>query len=345
MKLVIIPGGGGRFGNQLISYANIVAWLTGMRRRYCLLFLPLYPYSAHFAKPGMWCLAVGGEEPVKELSRAQTLAGVARGCESLLGQRLWSAAIRRLLSERTIRVCTGLVGRDCVVYPSSDRCCEQVGGEVPVIRSFPSRELFEGTEASVTILEGWPRGELLGDWRRVDDELALVRRLTAIRRDRRLRAQAHFGQVADLHDVVVGVHVRRTDYATWCGGRYFFGIQQYSAWMRQVYSIYAKQGCSAAFLVASDDRVSLSDFPGLDVTLASGTAGQGGHFTQDLVELSLCDVVLAPPSTFSAWACIVGGTPLIVLRRSGMVIRKDMILHGKIEAFRGDPDLARALFI
>lgn len=102
-------------------------------------------------------------------------------------------------------------------------------------------------------------------------------------------------------DALVGVHVRRGDYATFKGGRYFYSWSDYRRLMERVRGEMPQRGVS--FLVSTDDRVPAGAFRGLDVIRPPG------HLVADLVALSLCDRILGPPSTYNRWASYYGQVP------------------------------------
>jgi hypothetical protein len=101
--------------------------------------------------------------------------------------------------------------------------------------------------------------------------------------------------------LLVGVHVRRGDYARFKGGRYFFEHRQYAHLMRATQEAFP--GREATFLVCSDEPVPLAPFAGLDVLLGPGSE------IDDLYSLAACDVLLGPPSTYTTWASYYGEVP------------------------------------
>ncbi len=113
----------------------------------------------------------------------------------------------------------------------------------------------------------------------------------------RLRQQA---------DIVIGVHIRRGDYRTYEGGKYFFEIPRYAAWMRELAVQFP--GRTAAFFVCSDEPRNREEFAGLTVGIGVGPP------INDLYTLAGCDFVLGPLSTFSQWASFYGNVPLLHLR-------------------------------
>jgi hypothetical protein len=125
---------------------------------------------------------------------------------------------------------------------------------------------------------------------------------------------AHARAVAALHaqlraraDLVIGVHVRRGDYAGWKGGQYFWEPAAYVALARRVASLFA--GRRALFLVASNEPID----PALWADLPFAPAP--GHPVQDLYALAGCDLLFGPPSTFSQWASFYGDVPLWTVER------------------------------
>jgi hypothetical protein len=119
-------------------------------------------------------------------------------------------------------------------------------------------------------------------------------------------------------DIVIGVHVRHGDYRTWKGGKFFYPVECYAAWMRDLATQFP--GRQVAFLVCSDERRKAEEFAGL--TVGFGTKSPVG----DLFALAGCDYIIGTKSTFPQWASFYGGKPLLqILDRNAKV---------KVEDFR-----------
>ena len=116
-------------------------------------------------------------------------------------------------------------------------------------------------------------------------------------------------------DVVVGVHVRRGDYQGWKQGRFYFPVERYAAWMREMAEQFP--GRKTAFFVCSDEPRSRNEFEGLTVEIG------GGPPVTDLYTLARCDYVFGPPSTFSQWASFYGNTPMLHLQNPGATIDRE----------------------
>ena len=107
-------------------------------------------------------------------------------------------------------------------------------------------------------------------------------------------------------DVIVGVHIRHGDYATFMNGRYFYSVQQYAAAMQSI----AQQlpGKRIAFLVCSNVKVERSDFGDLQVHFGPG------HIIEDMYAMAEADLLVGPPSTYTGWASFYGNVPLLEMR-------------------------------
>ena len=93
-------------------------------------------------------------------------------------------------------------------------------------------------------------------------------------------------------DVVIGIHIRHGDYATFMDGRYYYSLDQYAALMHRV--VEQLSGQRVKFLVCSNAKWIPEIFEGLDVT--PGT----GHITEDMYALAETDLIFGPPSIIRA---------------------------------------------
>lgn len=106
-------------------------------------------------------------------------------------------------------------------------------------------------------------------------------------------------------DLLVGVHIRQDDYRQWKNGVHFYETERYAQWMRE--HLERNPGRKVVYLVCASNALNEPLFAGLPIVKGPGfPAG-------DLHALSLCDKIIGPPSTFSAWASYHGGVPLCVL--------------------------------
>ena len=116
-------------------------------------------------------------------------------------------------------------------------------------------------------------------------------------------------------DVLVGVHMRQTDYKEFVGGRFFYSLEQYLMKMLEIRDLYHPRRCS--FLICSDAQWEGNLKPGLAYFSGPGT------LVGDLMALSKCDLILGPPSTFSGWAAWYGKVPIHFLENPTISLALD----------------------
>ncbi|MEI8293283.1 MAG: alpha-1,2-fucosyltransferase [bacterium] len=116
------------------------------------------------------------------------------------------------------------------------------------------------------------------------------------------------------NDLLVGLHVRRGDYANWLGGRFYYDLDAYAAWIRMAQALWPER--RVGFLICSNENVA----PLLTQPSVQASSGPGAPIT-DIYALAACDFLIGPPSTFTLWASYYGGAPL------HMLMEKDQKLH------------------
>lgn len=119
------------------------------------------------------------------------------------------------------------------------------------------------------------------------------------------------GMVSELKkeaDIVVGVHIRRGDYATWNDGRFFYELEDYHQFMLRVQELYSDH--RVGFFISSNEDFSLDLFTGCTCR-RFGKEPSGAIL--DLYTLSICDRIMGPFSSYSRWASFIGEVPLCFL--------------------------------
>lgn len=102
----------------------------------------------------------------------------------------------------------------------------------------------------------------------------------------------------------LGVHIRRGDYRTWMGGRFFYSDEQYIGVIRQFCRLHSG---TAVFICGNDPELDEEKYRselGGRVCFAKGNPGE------DLCLLSECDYLVGAPSTFTLTASMYHDTPL-----------------------------------
>lgn len=98
--------------------------------------------------------------------------------------------------------------------------------------------------------------------------------------------------------VIVGVHIRRTDYKEYLNGKYYYSLSQYEKIIMDLRELLGKH--KAYFVLFSDEN--------LQIDLPHCTQSHGTWY-QDLDSMSSCNYLIGPPSTFSCWASFMGNVP------------------------------------
>ena len=109
-------------------------------------------------------------------------------------------------------------------------------------------------------------------------------------------------------DLVVGVHIRRGDYATWNDGRFFYELEEYHQFMLRIKDLYKDRRVS--FFISSNEDFSLDLFTDCECR-RFGKEPSGAIL--DLYTLSVCDRIIGPFSSYSRWASFIGEVPLCFL--------------------------------
>lgn len=114
--------------------------------------------------------------------------------------------------------------------------------------------------------------------------------------------------------VVVGFHVRRGDYREFQGGRFFINDNHWVTVIHDVRSQIESKGRRFFGIIFSNENVDQFLDANDDLILAPG-----GLFT-DLCMLQRCNLIVAPPSTYSGWASFSGAVPILHLDRDSREI-------------------------
>ena len=112
---------------------------------------------------------------------------------------------------------------------------------------------------------------------------------------------------------LIAVHLRMGDYKEWKDGKYYYSI---STFVNQMNSLYNEKP-NSHFVVFSNEIIDKTIFENVPygVTFMNGTA------QEDLCCMSLCDYIIGPPSTYSAWAGYIGNKELIWMKEDDVIYK------------------------
>ena len=107
---------------------------------------------------------------------------------------------------------------------------------------------------------------------------------------------------------IIGVHIRRGDYKTFEGGKYYFEFDEYKQHMQALCEVYKDK--KVCFAISTNERIGADAFEGLEICKTANTTA-----IHDLYMLTQCDRIIGPLSTFSRWASFYGEVPLCFISR------------------------------
>lgn len=129
-----------------------------------------------------------------------------------------------------------------------------------------------------------------------------VRRYFEIDSETQSRVKSRMTTIRSQADIVVGVHIRHGDYATYLDGKYYYPASHYASMMRRIAEQLSPRRVS--FLVCGNGELHERDFRGLTVSC------KDHGLLEDLYSFAEVDFLVGPPSTFTGWASFYGNVPL-----------------------------------
>ena len=107
--------------------------------------------------------------------------------------------------------------------------------------------------------------------------------------------------------MILGVHIRRGDYATFYDGKFFFSDEQYVGVIKRFLALHPDRQVRV-FICGNDPKLDKDyyrrELPACEVVFPEGNPGE------DLCLLSHCDYLIGAPSTFSLVAAMYHDRPL-----------------------------------
>lgn len=111
------------------------------------------------------------------------------------------------------------------------------------------------------------------------------------------------------YQFLVGVHIRKGDLKEFAEGQYYF----HESAVRPVLEEFLRRRKEKPlFIICSDEAVDKEVFSGLEVDFGPGSV------IEDLLVLSLCDLIIGSNSSFGGFASYYGNVPRIIFQRDGV---------------------------
>ncbi len=180
-------------------------------------------------------------------------------------------------------------------------------GVIPTVTYEGSTDRKPENEARIlahrnVMVEGWSVRHFDLFLKYLDDIRKLFEFKPAIRR----KIQKYLEETASSQHLKIGIHIRRGDYQTWCGGKYYFTDEEYLAYIRQALRQLGNDTCTLYFCSNTplDQNLFRTALQGYNLCFPSGKPGE------DLCLLSLCDYLIGPLSSFTLVASMYGKAKL-----------------------------------
>jgi Glycosyl transferase family 11 len=319
LKTIIFTHGGGRFGNQMYSYAYLLAFTLEYK-------------NIDFVNMACWEYS-----DLLEAGRKDFL------CTKLLDKKRHTVLRLIYFCCKLLFIKNGSVAKNTIIralylYGGNPLAKYYQSQSILVEKSWTTERFFVAqhlskldladlqsfdliSNANTTFLSGWD----ICDWKLVQKHQKEIRTSLQIRSKYLDISRIFIAKQREKYDLLVGVMIRQGDYKTWKNGQYYFTSQQYSDWingMSEAFKLHGKVG----FVVSSDSPQNLKDFSNENIHFTTGIAGGNGHYIESLSQLSLCDVLVSPPSSFSMWAAFLGDIPFVSLRQVDQVIKAEQLI-------------------
>ncbi len=319
-KIIIFTHGGGRFGNQMFSYAHLLAF-------------SLEHKDIDFINIACW-----------EYSDLLTAKCTNSICSRCLDRKCYYSWYLLHLFCKYLSIKNNTTLKNIIIhllyfyggnyfakyYHAQSLLVKKpwINETLLAAKILPSLDLADPesfnliNQANITFLSGWE----ICDWKLVEKHQIEIRNSLQINHKYTEISLSFISNLRKEYNLIIGIMIRQGDYQQWEGGKYYFTTQQYVDRINQINGILQYQG-KIGFVIASDTKQELSVFNNPNIHCTTGIAGGQGHYIESLVQLSLCDAVVSPPSSFSMWATFLGNIPFVSLNTSEQIITQEQLMH------------------
>lgn len=269
----------GQLGNRLQLFANVLAY--ALEHKHSLVVLSFSEY-AHFFK--------GTLNGIYDFGEIQVI--VPKPKQSLVYRRFWKLVLKSL--DKTPWIAKSL------------KITEIKALEFPVLLLCDPTYQEMVSHSKISLL----RGYYYYDHESLTKHSDTIRKFFQPLDKYQKNIERTISQAREKGDILVGIHIRHGDFATYEAGKYFFSFKMYENFMQHINSLFSKQ--QVHFLVCSNTDLSA-------ITFSSEISWQPGPGTliEDMYSLAKCDYILGPfPSTFSAWSAFYGKVKICIIRDS-----------------------------
>jgi Glycosyl transferase family 11 len=321
MKTIIFTHGGGRFGNQMFSYAQLLAFAFE-RQDIELVNIACWEYADLLETGCQDALCTNS----LDIHRFKWFRYLRWFCEKtfIKNGSLAKRFIIYLLYIYAGNTWSKKYNTQAITNTITDLILAQKVSDLDLAK-IEDQDLV--IKENNTFLSGWN----ICNWKLVEKHQKEIRHFLRIKSKYISISSSFILDKREKYDFIIGVMIRQGDYKTWSDGCYCYDIEQYFRWFIELTETFKERG-EIGFIIASDTQQSIQNFGG-NMHFTTGIAGSKGHYLESLVQLSLCDIIVTPPSTFSLWAAFMGNTPVLPLMKADQVIEIDTLLQNHLFDF------------
>ncbi len=317
-RTIVFTHGGGRFGNQMFSYAQLLAF-TLEHKNIDFINMACWEYAD--------LLETGQQDAVcsKSSQKHPFYRFLCFFCTTLYIKN--DSVAKNII----IYLLYLYAGNPLAKYYETQSICvkkDWTDEKLLMAKKLQNLNLADSAsfdlinQSKTTLLSGWG----ICDWKLVEKHQDEIREALKIRHNYFDISASFIAEKRQKYDFIVGVMIRQGDYKLWKDGQYYFSIEQYSVWIDQLSEIFQDRG-KVGFVLASDAAQNLNDFTNQNIHFTTGIASSSGHYIESISQLSFCDVIISPPSSFSLWAAFLGNIPFIPLTHSQQVMAAESVLN------------------
>ena len=115
--------------------------------------------------------------------------------------------------------------------------------------------------------------------------------------------------------IKVGVHIRHGDYSLLVNGqlgkkKVFFSIDFY---IKKIVEIKRLLGEETLFIITSDSDLDTTKLKSINYILSTGSKSEGGHYIESIIQLSKCDFLLMPYTSFAGFVSFISNSPVFLI--------------------------------
>ena len=132
--------------------------------------------------------------------------------------------------------------------------------------------------------------------------------------------QNFFLDIRKDYQIVIGLHIRYGDYRQYLNGKYFYSLSQYKTLINNITKLFPDK--KLIFFIASNEQINVSELKPYNYTVFPNS-----NASLDLYSLSKADFLIGPPSTYSAWASLLGDTPIYFIKDINKKIEIEDFIH------------------